>query len=157
MTIHRHALPAEDIECVDGVPATTVPRTLLDLSATTDIRTMRRLIRRAEFADLTTIEELATILARYPRRRGRRTLAGILASHIADAGRTRSELEDRSLISARAGASRRQRSMPYSRSGASESRSTAYGARRGSSSSSTAGRRTRAGRRSRAIAPAIGH
>jgi hypothetical protein len=94
MTIHRHALPAEDIAFVDGVPITSVPRTLLDLSATHDDRALRGLIKRAEFADLTTFEALEAVLARHPRRAGRLTLARIVAGHTADAGRTRSELED---------------------------------------------------------------
>jgi very-short-patch-repair endonuclease len=97
MTIHRRALPAEDLACVDGVPTTSVPRTLLDLSATIDEPRLRRLIKRAEFANLTTIEELEAILARHPRRAGRRTLARIVQSHVVGAGRTRSELEDRFL------------------------------------------------------------
>lgn len=97
MTIHRSALPGDEVGFADGVPTTGIPRMLLDLSATMDERRLRRLIKRAEFADLVTIEELGAILARHPRRRGRRTLARIIAGHVADAGRTRSELEDRFL------------------------------------------------------------
>jgi Transcriptional regulator, AbiEi antitoxin len=97
MTIYRRALAAGDVAFVDGVPTTTVPRTLLDLSATIGEGALRRLIKRAEFADLTTIEELRSILARHPRRAGRRRLARIIAGHVVDAGRTRSELEDRFL------------------------------------------------------------
>jgi hypothetical protein len=97
VTIQRSALPGDEVALADGVPTTSVPRTLLDLSSMTGERRLRRLIKQAEFAGLITIEELGAILARHPRRRGRRTLARIVAGHSADAGPTRSALEDRFL------------------------------------------------------------
>lgn len=82
---------------VDGIPCTTVARTLLDLSCRTHERVLRRLVKRAEFEHLTSMLDLAEILERYPRRQGRRVLAGIVAGAAASAGPTRSELEDRFL------------------------------------------------------------
>jgi very-short-patch-repair endonuclease len=94
LVIHRAVLPAEDVDWVDGIPVTSVARTSLDLSATMSPRALRRLIKRAEFAKQVRIDELAAILARYPRRRGRRTLAELVARTGVTAGRTRSDLED---------------------------------------------------------------
>lgn len=95
--IHRAVLPAEDLEIVDGIPTTSVSRTLLDLSVTSQESFVRRLLKQAEFLNLTSAAELVRILGRYPRRRGRRVLARIVERYAASAGRTRSEFEDRFL------------------------------------------------------------
>lgn len=92
--IHRAVLPAADLAIVDGIPATTVARMVLDLSAEREPRVLRTLIKRAEFNDLLTADEIAAILTRYPRRRGRGTLARIAAGYALNAGPTLSPLED---------------------------------------------------------------
>jgi Transcriptional regulator, AbiEi antitoxin len=97
LVIHRARLPEEDRTIVSGIPATRVPRTMLDLSATLGKPALRRLISEAEFMGLTCVADLEAILTRYPRRRGRRTLAEIVEANLEGAGRTRSELEDRFL------------------------------------------------------------
>jgi predicted transcriptional regulator of viral defense system len=94
VAIHRGILPREDVTILDGIPVTTVPRTLLDVSATGNPSALRRLVKQAEFERLTDTAALAAILERYPRRRGRGSLAGIVNSYIAAAGQTRSEFED---------------------------------------------------------------
>jgi predicted transcriptional regulator of viral defense system len=96
IAIHRAVLPADDVTIVDGIPVTTTARALLDLSATTPFGRLRRLVKRAEYLELTDLAALEAILHRYPRRRGRRTLAAIVDRY-AGAGKTRSELEDRFL------------------------------------------------------------
>lgn len=97
VVIHRSVLPPEEVAIVDGIPVTSVARTILDESGARSDRSLRRLIKQAEFAELVDSEALAEILERYPRRRGRRALARIVAGYILDAGVTRSELEDRFL------------------------------------------------------------
>jgi hypothetical protein len=97
LVIHGARLPEEDRTIVSGIPATRVPRTMLDLSATLGKPALRRLISEAEFMGLTCVADLEAILTRYPRRRGRRTLAEIVEANLEGAGRTRSELEDRFL------------------------------------------------------------
>jgi very-short-patch-repair endonuclease len=97
VVIHRAGLPKEDVAIVAGIPVTGVARTLLDLSATLDAKALRRLVKQAEFLDLTTVDALVEILARYPRRRGRRALARLVGGLVLSDRRTRSELEDRFL------------------------------------------------------------
>jgi hypothetical protein len=92
--IHRAVLPTREIEIVDAVPTTTLPRTCLDLSAVCGERELRTLLKRAEFKGLLDTEEIVAILERYPRRRGRKTLAKIARSYAFSAGRTASSLED---------------------------------------------------------------
>jgi len=91
---HRAVLPPVEVELVDGVPVTSVARTMLDLSAEGDQRELRTLLKRAEYKRLLRAPDVAAILARYPRRRGRRTLARIAAGYALGAGRTQSPLED---------------------------------------------------------------
>jgi len=95
--VHRARLPSTEVEVVDGVPVTSVPRTLLDLSGQVGLRRLRRLVKQAEFSRLTDRAALAEILERHPRRRGRRALARIVRGYVLGEGRTRSELEDRFL------------------------------------------------------------
>jgi hypothetical protein len=95
--IHRAQLPPSELDLVDGISVTSVPRTLLDLSGHLEDRRLRRLVKQAEFLGLTDLAALTAILDCYPRRRGRRALARIVRGYALEAGRTRSELEDRFL------------------------------------------------------------
>jgi hypothetical protein len=92
--IHRAALPAADLTACDGVPATSVARTLLDLSASLDERRLRTIAKRAEYRGLVSARDLIVILRRHPRRRGRRQLAKLVAGPALNTGRTASPLED---------------------------------------------------------------
>lgn len=80
----------------DGIPCTALPRTLLDVAAVVDRRTLQRTIDRAEELrrfDLTAIQEL---LARSRGQRGAHLLKTALATH-AGPTFTRSEAEERFL------------------------------------------------------------
>jgi predicted transcriptional regulator of viral defense system len=100
----RHQLEAIQFHCghlqedeqtvVDGIPLTTVPRTLLDLATVLAPRYVERAIDEAEFRRLTDPLSLHDLLARYPRRRGSGVIRAILATHYVGSGLTRSELED---------------------------------------------------------------
>jgi hypothetical protein len=79
---------------VEGVPTTVIARTCLDLSGSCEERTLRTLIKRAEFNGLLKAHDITAILERYPRRRGRRTLARIAAGYALTAGPTLSPIED---------------------------------------------------------------
>ena len=92
--IHRAVLPRDEVEIVDGVPATSVARTCLDISADRDERALRALIKRAEYEGLLTADDIVAILARYPRRRGRGTLVRIAYGYALRAGPTLSPIED---------------------------------------------------------------
>jgi very-short-patch-repair endonuclease len=95
VTVHRtRQLTGADWTRKDGIPITSVPRTLLDLAA---IVTPRELIKALEQAqrlrifDLRAIEE---VLARSNGRRGAKALRKALAELMDEAPDTRSRLED---------------------------------------------------------------
>jgi very-short-patch-repair endonuclease len=76
--IHRGALDPEDRTRMQGVPVTTVHRTLLDLAATIGVRRLEAAINQADKLDLTNPESLRLALHRYSGRPGAATLRHIL-------------------------------------------------------------------------------
>jgi hypothetical protein len=93
VAVYRAVLPRDELGRAAGIPVTTVPRTLLDLSRQLEARSLRRLVKHAEYLGLVDMSAISAILAKYPRRRGRRALAEIERSVLG--GRSRSDLEDR--------------------------------------------------------------
>lgn len=95
-SIQRHfsALPADEMTTHDQIPVTTVPRTLFDLAAVSSIDTVEHALRESEYLQLHDRLSLPDLLARYPGRRGCRTIRECLRRR-ADlpAGRARSWLE----------------------------------------------------------------
>lgn len=95
--IHRVSrLAADETTVHEGMPITTAARTILDLAPTFDEAGLERLIARAERLRLTDCAELSRLLARHPRRQGRRMLLAVL-SHAGGPALTRSEAESRFL------------------------------------------------------------
>jgi very-short-patch-repair endonuclease len=95
--IHRgEALIVEDVTVQDGIPCTALPRTLLNLAATVDRRTLRRTIDRAEELRLFDLTAIQGLLARSRHRRGAHRLKAALANHVGPTF-TRSEAEERFL------------------------------------------------------------
>lgn len=86
------ALSAEDRTAQDGIPCTALPRTLLDLAAIVDRRTLQRTIDRAEALRLFDLTAIQQLLVRNRGRRGARLLRTTLATH-ASPTFTRSEAE----------------------------------------------------------------
>ena len=88
--VHRSSrLAPEDVTVHDGIPVTTVARTLLDLADVLDKQALRRAITEAEYRgrfDLTTVN---AVVQSNPGRRG----AVLLSAAGARAHRTRSDLE----------------------------------------------------------------
>jgi very-short-patch-repair endonuclease len=70
--IRRHvsALPADEITVVEGIPVTTVPRTIFDLAATEPVDVVKALLRESEFRELHDRLSLWDLVERYPGRRG---------------------------------------------------------------------------------------
>jgi very-short-patch-repair endonuclease len=70
--IHRHhkALPADEVTAKDGIPVTTVPRTIFDLAASEPLDVVKALLREAEFRQLHDRLSLWDLVERYPGRRG---------------------------------------------------------------------------------------
>jgi very-short-patch-repair endonuclease len=96
--IYRHVSEVPDDERVveEGIPVTSVPRTIFDLAATEDVDTVVAMLREAEYRNLWDKLSLWDLLERYPRRRGSRKVRVALERLKEEpAGRKRSPLEER--------------------------------------------------------------
>jgi very-short-patch-repair endonuclease len=93
--VHRAALPEDERTTHRGIPTTTVPRTLLDLSAVVTKRHLRSALREAEHLRLSDPLSLHDLIARYPRRPGLKAIKALLAEASVGARIIRSELEER--------------------------------------------------------------
>ena len=92
--IHVHRVTTigpDEVTRRDGIPVTTVARTLLDLAGTTPRRELERVLEEALAKRLTSRAALITLLRRYPRRAGVGRLRAVLDS--ANPTVTRSEAE----------------------------------------------------------------
>ena len=92
ITVHRPALEAEEVTIVDGIPVTTVARTLIDLADVVSRRTLERAFDKAEYLRLD-----CSGLRVVPHRKGAPLLAAVLAEHQPGTSLTKSELEERML------------------------------------------------------------
>jgi very-short-patch-repair endonuclease len=94
--IRRHfaLLPKDEVTVHEGIPVTTVPRTVLDLASTSSVDEVEVAVRQIEFLRLYDRLSLPDLIGRY---RGRRGVAGLrLALDRIEAlpvGRVRSPLE----------------------------------------------------------------
>jgi len=95
--VTRMLLP-RDITIVDGIPCTSVARTLLDLAEVVDRRGLERAIDRAEVLRVLDMHGLSDVLDRANGRRGAKLLRAVLAEHYAGSTLTQSELEERFLL-----------------------------------------------------------
>ncbi|MCW2983928.1 MAG: hypothetical protein JWR63_1498 [Conexibacter sp.] len=93
--VFRHpSLRDDEITTLDGVPTTTVARTLLDLAAVVPRHHLRRAIEQAEHRQLFDLATLTQTIEAHPRQPGRRHLLALvdeLKDH--DVPRTRSDVE----------------------------------------------------------------
>jgi very-short-patch-repair endonuclease len=89
-------LDARDVTKIDGIPVTTLPRTLLDLAEVTPKSHVVRAMTEAERQQIIDLNALNELLARSPGRRGRRPLREILADAVIEP-ETREEFEHRFL------------------------------------------------------------
>jgi hypothetical protein len=64
----------------DGIPVSSVFRTIFDLAAVVDLRTLERALHEAEVRELRDRVSLPMLLERYPGRRGARKLRAVLGS-----------------------------------------------------------------------------
>ena len=97
--IQRHfaRLPPDELTARDGIPVTTVPRTIFDLAAVLPSAAVESALRQSEYLRLHDRLSLPVLLERYPRHRGSRALRASLARRAEASGRTRSPLEERFL------------------------------------------------------------
>jgi very-short-patch-repair endonuclease len=91
---HRSVLPEDERTVVDGIPVTTVPRTILDLAAVVSRRQIVRALNEVEVQRLTDPLSIPDLLARYPRRRGSAVLRELLDDAAGSLGVTKNELEE---------------------------------------------------------------
>jgi len=94
---HRCRLVPEDVTRLRGVPVTTVARTLLDVAETEPQRDVDRALDQAVRLRRFDEREMGGVLERAFGRHGLKRLRRGLIRLRPDAGRTRSELEDRAL------------------------------------------------------------
>jgi very-short-patch-repair endonuclease len=94
---HQATLPPDEVTDVEGIPVTTVARTLFELAAVVDRHELERAMEQAEALRLADHTPLAALIVRYPGRRGTAVLREIIGKEARAAGITRSELEDRFL------------------------------------------------------------
>jgi very-short-patch-repair endonuclease/predicted transcriptional regulator of viral defense system len=90
---HRSSLPSDEVARKDGIPVTTVPRTLFDLATVLRPRQLERALGEAEALRLWDELSLLDLLRRYPRRAGSRTVGAVLEARNAGAKIFRSDLE----------------------------------------------------------------
>jgi very-short-patch-repair endonuclease len=96
--IRRHLshVPPDERSEKEGIPTTSVHRTIFDLAATTSIDDVIAMIKEAEYLNLWDRLSLWDLLERYPAKRGSRNLRSALQRITEEpTGRKRSELEKR--------------------------------------------------------------
>jgi hypothetical protein len=77
--VHRHpGLRDDEVTTVDGIPVTTVARTLLDLAAVLPAGALRKAVKQAEILRFFDLDRVRVLLARHPRHRGTAALRGVL-------------------------------------------------------------------------------
>jgi very-short-patch-repair endonuclease len=93
---HYSPLPADETTIEEGIPVTTVPRTILDLAATESTDVVENLLRESEYLQLSDRLSLPVLLERYPGKRGTRKVSIALERLREEPeGRKRSHLEER--------------------------------------------------------------
>ena len=97
--IRRHCsvLPADEVTEHDGIPVTTVPRTIFDLAAAESVDVVESALRQSEYLRLHDRLSLPHLLERYPGRRGAPAIRQCLARRRETPGHTRGWLEERFL------------------------------------------------------------
>ncbi|MBS1843609.1 MAG: DUF559 domain-containing protein [Actinobacteria bacterium] len=96
-SIHRHfsALPADEMEIVDGIPVTSASRAVLDLASEKGEAAAESALREIEYLGIYADVSLPTLLARHSNHLGVRACREAL-DHLRDdpGGRIRSDLEE---------------------------------------------------------------
>ena len=97
--VHRcRRLDPRDVTCRDGIPVTTLPRTLIDLGDALTAHQLANVIHEAAFRKLFDERAVRAAMTRANGRRNLDVLTKALALNAAGSVGTRSELEDRFLL-----------------------------------------------------------
>lgn len=94
VVVHRAALPEDERTAVNGIPVTTVPRTVLDFATVGSRRQVERVLNEVEVQGLTDRLSIPDLLARYPRRRGTAVLRELLDEGAESGGVTENDFEE---------------------------------------------------------------
>jgi very-short-patch-repair endonuclease len=93
---HHKVLSTDEVAVEEGIPVTTVPRTIFDLAATESADVVGNLLRESEYRRLHDRLSLWDLVERYPGRRGvRKVRAALERLGEGPSGRKRSPLEER--------------------------------------------------------------
>jgi hypothetical protein len=94
--IRRHCarLPPDEVTAFDGIPVTSVHRTIFDCAGLSSVDRLEAAMREAEYRRLWDRLSLPTLLARHPGHRGNANLRLCLERLGKTAGFTRSDLEE---------------------------------------------------------------
>jgi very-short-patch-repair endonuclease len=93
---HHKALPTDEVTIAEGIPVTTVPRTIFDIAATQPVDAVSAMLKEAEYLELHDRLSLWDLTKRYRGRRGvRRVRVALEWLEEEPVGRTRSPLEER--------------------------------------------------------------
>jgi predicted transcriptional regulator of viral defense system len=92
--VHRSRLAEADVTTIDGIPCTTVARTLLDLAEVVRRRELERAVDRAEILRVFDLREVEDVLVRAGGRRGAPVLRSVLAELDVGETLTRNRLEE---------------------------------------------------------------
>jgi very-short-patch-repair endonuclease len=92
---HYSSLPPDEVTEVDGIPVTSVPRTILDLAGEERPETVEAMLREAEYRRLHDHLSLPDLLGRYPRRRGAPSVRAALSRAKESPGRIETTFEER--------------------------------------------------------------
>jgi predicted transcriptional regulator of viral defense system len=102
VVVHRSTtLRPQDITVVDGIPCTTVARTLFDLAEVVDRRQVERAFDEADAMGVLDLRAIQDQLERNPTRRGAKVIRSILAEHYVGSTLTESEVEEAMLVLSR--------------------------------------------------------
>jgi hypothetical protein len=93
IVLRQARLLADEVEEVDGIPVTSLFRSIFDLAAVVSRREVERAFHETEVRQLTSRVSLAELLRRHPGRRGAATIRAILASR-EPAGITENDFEE---------------------------------------------------------------
>lgn len=105
-------LRPRDIDVVDGIPVTSVARTLLDCAAVVGRRGTERLIQKAEWNGSFDLHAVRDLLCHVPGHRGAATLLAAIGDAAGARGATASGYEDNLLVALRAAGAREPECNP---------------------------------------------
>ncbi|MBA2524117.1 MAG: hypothetical protein H0V25_12435 [Solirubrobacterales bacterium] len=92
--VHSSSLPADEVTVHDGIPITSVARTILDLATLLDRHALARVVEEAEFQRLSGPLSLPEIVERHRGERGVGRLRAVLEASGYGKGVTKLELEE---------------------------------------------------------------